>query len=97
MVVVVALVVGGLLLSAGVRLLSAGGLLLSAGGLLLSAGGLLLSAGGLLLSAGGLLLRGPYFLWGPYFPEVFSLLHELGAPYRRKTYIFGIRETKRFF
>ena len=69
MVVVVALVVGGLLLSAGVRL----------------------------LSAGGLLLRGPYFLWGPYFLEVFSLLQEIGATYRRKRYIFGIREAKRLF
>ena len=36
-------------------------LLLSAGKLLLSAGKLLLSAGKLLLSAGKLLLRGPYF------------------------------------
>ena len=70
-------------------------LLLSAGKLLLSAGKLLLSAGKLLLSAGKLLL-GVLIFWGPYFLEVFSLYQELGAPYRRKTYIFRIRKAKRF-
>ena len=88
-VVVVALVVDKLLLSAGKLLLSAGKLLLSAGKLLLSAGKLLLSAGKLLL--------GVLIFWGPYFLEVFSLLQELGATYRRKTYIFRIREAKRLF